>query len=111
MESTRLKKVSSMIQKEMSIIFQQKAGLFFNKMISVTVVRVAPDLSSAKIYLSIFPDNEKDKVFEEVKNSKSMLRGELGNRIKNRIRKIPDLQFYIDDSLDYAENIEKLLGK
>ncbi len=111
MESTRLKKVSSLIQKEMSIVFQKKAGEFSNKIISVTVVRVSPDLSLAKVYLSIFPNDDKDVVFEEIRNSKSNLRFELGNRIKNQVRKIPDLQFYIDDSLDYAEKIDNLLKK
>ncbi len=111
MESTRLKKVSSLIQKEMSIIFQKKAGEFSNKIISVTVVRVSPDLSLAKVYLSIFPNDDKDVVFDEIRNSKSNLRFELGNRIKNQVRKIPDLQFYIDDSLDYAEKIDNLLKK
>jgi len=111
MESTRQKKISALIQKEMSIIFQLKANEFLNKLISVTIVRTAPDLSSAKIYLSIFPEENKNTVFEKIKNSKNNLRFELGNKIKNQVRKIPDLQFYIDDSLDYAERIDNLLKK
>ncbi len=109
METTRQKKISALIQKEMSIIFQRKANEFSTKLISVTIVRTAPDLSTARIYLSIFPDQNKTVVFEEIKKSKSNLRFELGNRIKNQVRKIPDLQFYIDDSLDYAERIDNLL--
>ena len=111
MESTRQKKISALIQKEMSIIFQRKANEFSNKLISVTIVRIAPDLSSAKIYLSIFPEENKQVTFKEILDSKSNLRFELGNRIKNQVRKIPDLQFYIDDSLDYAEKIDNLLKK
>ncbi len=111
MESTRQKKISGLIQKEMSIIFQRKANEFSNKLISVTVVRTAPDLSLARIYLSIFPEENKSEVFNEIKEKKSNLRFELGNRIKNQVRKIPDLQFYIDDSLDYAEKIDNLLKK
>jgi len=111
METTRQKKISALIQKELSIIFQQKMNDFQNKLISVTIVRTAPDLSSAKIYLSIFPEDNKKDIFTEIKNSKSNLRFELGNRIKNQVRKIPDLQFYIDDSLNYAERIDNLLKK
>lgn len=111
METTRQKKISALIQKELSIIFQQKMNEFQNKLISVTIVRTAPDLSSAKIYLSIFPEDNKKDVFAEIKSSKSNLRFELGNRIKNQVRKIPDLQFYIDDSLNYAERIDNLLKK
>ncbi len=111
MESTRQKKISALIQKEMSIIFQKKANEFSNKLISVTIVRTAPDLSSAKIFLSIFPEDNKAQVFNEITEKKSSLRFELGNRIKNQVRKIPDLTFYIDDSLDYAERIDKLLKK
>lgn len=111
METTRQKKISALIQKELSIIFQQKMNEFQNKLISVTIVRTAPDLSSAKIYLSIFPEDNKKDIFTEIKNSKSNLRFELGNRIKNQVRKIPDLQFYIDDSLNYAERIDNLLKK
>jgi len=111
MESTRQKKISALIQKEMSIIFQLKTNEFSNKLISVTIVRTAPDLSSAKIYLSIFPEENKNTVFEKIKNSKNSLRFELGNKIKNQVRKIPDLQFFIDDSLDYVERIDNLLKK
>jgi ribosome-binding factor A len=111
MESTRQKKISALLQKEMSIIFQRKTAEFSNKLISVTTVRTSPDLSSAKIYLSIFPDDNKDAVFSEIKNNKNNLRFELGNRIKNQVRKIPDLYFFIDDSLDYAERIDNLLKK
>ncbi|NPA67331.1 MAG: 30S ribosome-binding factor RbfA [Chlorobi bacterium] len=111
METTGQKRISALIQKELSIIFQKKAADFAGKIISVTVVRVTPDLSLAKVYLSIFPDNDKDAVFEEIQNSKSVFRFELGNKIKNKVRKIPDLRFFIDDSLDYAEKIDNLLNK
>ncbi len=111
METTGQKKISAMILKEMSLIFQKKSNEFSDKLISVTVVRTSPDLSFAKIYLSIFPENDKEIVFEEILKNKSNLRYELGNRIKNKVRKIPDLQFYIDDSLDYVERIDNLLKK
>jgi len=111
MESTRQKKVAGLIQKEMSIIFQKKASEFMNKLISVTIVRMSPDLGSAKIYLSLFPDDKKEEVFEEILQNKNMLRYELGNIIRNQVRRIPELQFNIDDSLNYAEKIDDLLKK
>ncbi len=111
MESTRQKKVSALIQKEMSLIFQKMSSEFMNKLISVTTVRMSPDLGAAKIYLSIFPEDKKDEVFSEVKKNKKKLRGELGNIIKNQVRRIPELFFEIDDSLNYAERIDELLKK
>ena len=111
MESTRQKKISSLIQKEMSIIFQRKSIDFMNKLISVTIVRMSPDLGTAKIYLSIFPENNKEKAYKLIVGNSSNLRFELGNRIKNQMRKIPEIQFFIDDSLNYADKIDELLKK
>ena len=109
MESTRQKKMASLIQKEMSMIFQRKSREYLNKLISVTIVRMSPDLGYANIYLSIFPEQQKDEVFELVIQSSSKLRYELGNKIKNQVRRIPEIHFNIDDSLDYAEKIDGLL--
>ncbi|MCD4793252.1 MAG: 30S ribosome-binding factor RbfA [Bacteroidales bacterium] len=109
MESTGQRKTASLIQQEISIIFQRKSREYLNKMISVTIVRMTPDLGYAKIYLSIFPEQQKDEVFEMIIKSSSNLRFELGNRIKNKVRKIPEIQFYIDDSLEYVEKINDLL--
>ena len=109
MESTGQRKTASLIQQEISIIFQRKSREYLNKMISVTIVRMSPDLGYAKIYLSIFPEQQKDEVFEMIIKSSSNLRFELGNRIKNKVRKIPEIQFYIDDSLEYVEKINDLL--
>jgi ribosome-binding factor A len=111
METNRQKKVSSLLQKEMSIIFQQSGNAFLNTIITVTVVRLSPDLGSAKVYLSIFPKDKQQDVYELVDQKNKELRYELGKRIKNQIRKIPELHFYIDDSLDYAEHIFELLKK
>jgi len=111
MESTRQKKLSSMIQQEMSIIFQRRSNEFNNKLITVTVVRISPDLGYAKLYLSIFPEEKKDEIFEKIQLNVSSLRYELGNKIRNQVRKIPELHFYIDDSLDYADKIDELLKK
>jgi ribosome-binding factor A len=111
METTRQKKISALIQKEMSIIFQKKSNDYMNKIISVTAVRISPDIGSAKIYLSIFPEENKLTVFKEINSNKNALRFELGNLIRNQIRKIPELHFYIDDSLNYADKIDDLLNQ
>jgi ribosome-binding factor A len=112
MTSTRQNKVARLIQKELGDIFQRESKNYYDgKMISVTVVRVTPDLSLAKVYLSIFPfQGEKDPLLK-VHENQSRLRYELGNRIRHQIRIIPELVFFIDDSLDYLENIERLLKK
>jgi len=80
------------------------------KMITVTTVRVSPDLGIAKVYLSIFPSTNKDDVFALVKQNTKAIRHELAQRIKNQMRIVPELQFFIDDSLDYIENIDRLLN-
>lgn len=80
-------------------------------MITVTQVRVSPDLGVAKIYVSLFPVKEKDKMLELIKKNTSEIRGLLGKRIRHQARVIPELVFYIDDSLDYAERINELLKK
>jgi ribosome-binding factor A len=111
MESTRQKKISRMIQKEMASIFQQESrNLFGGKMISVTVVHVSPDLSVAKIYLSIFPEKDKMEFLETIKQKSKILRNELGKRIRFQVKSIPELAFFIDDSLDYIKHIEDILN-
>ncbi len=111
METTRQKKVAGLIQKEMSILFQKKISNSKSIIISVTTVRMSPDLGSAKIYLSIFPEDNKEDIFTEIKESKNTLRYELGEVIRNQVRRIPELFFYIDDSLNYAAKIDELLKK
>lgn len=110
MESNRQKKVSRLIQKELSEIFRKESLAHFDgKMISVTVVRVTADLSIAKVYLSIFPQISQDdfhRIFEE-KNK--FIRHQLSQRIRNQVRIIPELVFYYDDSLDYIDNIDRIL--
>jgi ribosome-binding factor A len=112
MESTRQLKFARLIQKEMAEIFQSEAkGLFGNVMITVTIVRVSPDLGVAKIFVSLFPVKDKPTLLGKIKEHTSELRGLLGNRIRNQVRIVPELFFYLDDSLDYAERIDELLKK
>jgi len=109
MESTRQKKVARLLQKEIGLILQKKSGEMGGRMITVTVVRVSPDLSVAKIYLSFFPMKEKENPLLIVKEYSSQIRHELGNKVRNQLRIIPELIFFEDDSLNYIEKIENLL--
>jgi len=110
MESTRQKKIARLIQKELAEILRRKSGeIAPGKMISVTVVRVSPDVSVARIYISVFPSEEKDKVLDLVKEHLSTIRYELGRQVHNQLRIIPELVVFPDDSLDYIDNIDKLL--
>ena len=109
MDSTRQKKVSRLLQKELGQILQLKSNELGGKMITVTIVRVSPDLSLAKVYLSIFPHKKDEDVLLPLKEHSSQIRHELGNRVRHQLRIIPELAFFVDDSLDYIENIENLL--
>lgn len=111
MESTRQKKVSRLLQKELGTIFQRMTNELGGKMITVTTVRISPDLGVAKVYLSIFPKKEKDdRTLKQIRNMTSQIRNELGKKVRNQLRIIPELNFFEDDSLDYIENIENLLN-
>ena len=110
MEKTRLKKVERLIQKELSLIFQQNTFIEQrNVLISVTVVRISSDLSIARVYVSIFPDDLAEKVLEQITENTGKIKCELGNKVRNQLRKIPDLKFFIDDTLEYASKIDNLL--
>lgn len=110
MTTTRQNKVSRLIQKELGDIFQKQGNnLFQGAMITVTVVRVTADLSQAKVYLSLFPPAKKDEIFTAVNEKNKAIRHELAKRVKNQLRIIPELKFFIDDSLEYMEKIENLL--
>jgi len=97
------------LQKELGQIIQHRSAELGGKLITVTNVRISPDLSVAKIYLSIFPTNETDKTLAAVKEIIPQIRHELGNLVRHQLRIVPELAFFIDDSLDYIEKIEKLL--
>lgn len=109
MDSTRQNKISRLIQKELSDIFLKMAKETRGVMVSVSVVRVSPDLGIAKAYLSIFPSERGAEVLEHLTNNSKAIRFELGNRVRHQLRIIPELRFYLDDSLDYIEHIDNLL--
>lgn len=112
-ETPRQKKIGTVLQQEIAAPLQNaiRKGNVSNLMISVTKVNVTSDLSIAKVYLSIFPNNLASSYFENLKENKSQLRHDLSQKMKNQLRRIPELHFYLDDSLDYIEAIEKELDK
>ena len=106
----RQNKVARLIQKELAEMLQTYARNWFQgSIISVSVVRISPDLSVAKCYLSIFPDNRKDEIMGTISQHIKEIRYQLGTRIRNQVRIIPELRFFIDDSLDYIDHIDELL--
>ena len=110
--STRQSKVARLLQKELGDYFQREAGnIARGKLITVTIVRVSPDLSYARVFLSIFPNIEQDKIILKIIEMTKTIRLELGRKIRNQVRIIPELAFQIDDSMDYFEKIDKLLKK
>ncbi len=110
METTRQQKVAHQIKKDLSEIFMHATReITQNKMITVTVVRMSPDLSFAKVYLSVFPSDDRDKFLENLNLHVKHIRYELGKLVRHQLRIVPELAFHIDDSLDYAEHIDDLL--
>jgi len=110
MDSLRQNKVNSLLQKEIATIFLTEGrALLPGGLITVTGVRCSPDLGVAKVYLSLFPVKDKAAVMEHIKEQSHRFRGLLGGRIGKQMRVVPELLFYLDDSLDRAEAIDKLL--
>lgn len=111
METTRQAKISRLLQKELSEIFRRQTAKTHGTLVSVSIVRVSPDLSVAKVYLSIFPSEKSQELLESIRSSAKTIRYELAQKVRFQLRKCPELAFYLDDSLDYIENIDKLLDK
>lgn len=110
--SIRQQKVASLLQKELAKIFQlESRNLFGGALITVTTVRISPDLGYAKVYLSFFMAKDKDALLKNIKSHNSKIRFELGRIVGKQLRIVPELQFYLDDSLDYAQNINDLLNQ
>ena len=110
MEGKRQAKISRMLQKELSEIFRRQTAAMGGVMVSVSSVKVSTDLGIAKAYLSIFPSERAEEILSNIKAQSKTVRYELAGRVKEISRKCPDLQFYLDDSLDYIENIDRLLA-
>lgn len=110
MDSTRQNKFSKLILKELADIFAREGKNYYgNAFVTITDVRITPDLSQARVYLSLFKEKQPQQLLETIKLHVREIRKILGNRIRNQVRIIPELQFFIDDSMDYAEKIDKLM--
>lgn len=111
-EGKRQKQVAIEISKELNEIFlKMSLTMFEGGMISISSVKITPDLYEARIYLSFFQVKDADAALEKFKNLSSEIRGELGKRMRHQLRIIPQLSFYLDDTLDYVFKIEKLLDE
>jgi ribosome-binding factor A len=111
MDNTRLQKIERLIQKDLGEIFLLQAKQMPGILVSVTGVRMSPDLSVAKAYLSIFPSERGKEILENINSHKKAVRYDLGLRIGKQVRRIPELIFFLDDSIDYLENIDHLLNQ
>lgn len=109
MESTRQAKIARLLQKELSELFRRQTAAMGGVLVSVSAVRVSPDMSVARAYLSIFPSEKAGKILENINNSAKTIRFELAKILRYQLRKTPELSFFIDDSLDYIEHIDNLL--
>ena len=111
MQGTRLEKIARLIQKELSEIFRLETAKTRGTLVSVSTVRVSPDLSIARIYLSVFPSDQGAAVVKNVNDNEKQVRYNLAQRVRYQLRRTPELVFYLDDSLDYIEHIDELLKK
>ena len=109
MQETRQNKIARLLQKELSVIFQEQTRSLHGVMVSVTRVKVSPDLSICTAYLSIFPSEKAEELIQNITKNEKQVRYELGTRVRYQLRIIPELRFFIDDSLDYIERIDELL--
>ena len=111
-ETTRQQKVARQIQKDLAEISRARGmAAYDGALLTVSGVKITPDLALAKVYVSIFPSTKATAVMEQLGEETSRLRGELGRRVSKQLRIVPELVFYLDDSLDYVEHIDELLKK
>lgn len=111
METTRQNKISRLIQKELSEIFLLQTKSMNGVLVSESAVRISPDMSIARVYLSVFPSERSQEIVKNINDNMKSIRYELGTRVRHQLRIIPELKFFVDDSLDYAERIDELLKK
>lgn len=109
METTRQSRIARLIQKELSEIFRLQTAKTSNVIVSVSTVRISPDLSIAHVYLSIFPSSQAQQLLQNITRNAKTVRYDLAQRVRFQLRKTPELIFHIDDSLDYIEHIDQLL--
>lgn len=110
--STRQLKVAREIQRDLAEIIRSKGmASFAGAMVTVSEVRISPDLSSSKVYVSIFPSSKQGEVMHILQENSKAIRGELGRKVAKQLRIVPEIDFYLDTTLDYAERIDELLKK
>ena len=109
METTRQNKIARLLQKELGDIFQRQTQATRGVIVSVSTVRISPDLSVARGYLSVFPSERAEEIVKNINANVKSVRYELGTRVRHQLRIIPELKFFVDDSLDYIEHIDELL--
>jgi ribosome-binding factor A len=109
METTRQNKVARLIQKELSDMFRRQTQSMKGTLVSVSACRISPDMSVCRAYLSVFPSERSEEIVANVNQNMKTIRYELGKRVRMQLRIIPELKFFVDDSLDYVENIDRLL--
>ncbi len=110
MENKRQERIQKLLQRDIGDIFQRELGhVTQHAMVTVTKVYVTPDLSLARIYLSLFAVKDKAALMKQITKHTKEIRGKLGVRIRHQLRVVPELQFFEDDSLDYIERIDELL--
>ena len=111
METTRQQKIAKQIQKDVAEIFQKEGeGIVRGSLVTVTAVRISPDFGYAKVYVSIFPFDRSAATMKEIEHQNWFIRRALGQRIRNQVKNVPELQFFLDDSLEYIEHIEEALS-
>lgn len=109
METTRQNKIARLLQKELGDIFLLQTKAMPGVLISVSAVRISPDMSVARAYLSVFPSAKAEEMVKNINANMKSVRYELGTRVRHQLRIIPELKFFVDDSLDYLEHIDELL--
>ncbi len=111
-ESTRQQKIAKQIQRDIADIFQKECReLFKGILLTVTSVRVSPDFGYAKIYVSVFPFNRNEEVIALLKQHNWSIRKSLGSKIKHQLKVVPEIDFFLDDSLEYIENIDRAINR
>lgn len=112
MDSTRQQKIARLLQRDIAEIVQKEmADATRGSLVTITMVRVSPDLAYAKVYVSIFPFERSGSILEAIKEQNWLIRKMLGARIRNQLKIVPELEFFLDDSLEYIDNIDNLLSK
>ena len=111
MDTTRQQKISRLVQKELSEIFRRETAKTRGTLVTVSSVRVSPDLSVANVRLSIFPSENAQAIIDNITRNERGIRHELAQQTRYQLRRCPELKFHIDDSLNYIDHIDELLAK